>query len=130
LEVLAAQIGGVLAWAVGAGRTHGCGANSSSQHVVGRNQTMVWSRWTSRPSSSRTERLAKAIAVFEQAALPDPPDYAQLSATRAYRDVHRVEDAVSNARDGMRRFPANPTWPLLLLAVAPSDAGQTTEALA
>jgi hypothetical protein len=37
---------------------------------------------------------------------------------------------VSNARDGMRRFPANPTWPLLLLAVAPSDAGQTTEALA
>ena len=37
----------------------------------------------------QAHRPAEAIAVFEQAAVAEPPDYALLAATRAYRDVRR-----------------------------------------
>jgi biofilm PGA synthesis protein PgaA len=71
---------------------------------------------------------AEAVAVFEKAAKPDPPDYALLAATRAYRDLGRYADAARLAREGQRRFPGDTVWPLVLSLVL-SDAGQTTEAL-
>jgi biofilm PGA synthesis protein PgaA len=70
----------------------------------------------------------EAVAVFERAASPDPPDYALLAATRAYRDLHRYDDAIRLAREGARRFPTDTVWPLLL-SLALSDAGRTAEAL-
>jgi biofilm PGA synthesis protein PgaA len=72
---------------------------------------------------------AEAVAVFEQAAKPDPPDYAMLAATRAYRDLGRYDDAARLARHGARRFPGDTVWPLLLSLVL-SDGGHTGEALA
>jgi biofilm PGA synthesis protein PgaA len=71
---------------------------------------------------------AEAIAVFEKAAKSDPPDYALLAATRAYRDLRRYEDAARRAREGQRRFPNDTVWPLVLSLVL-SDAGRTGEAL-
>ena len=71
---------------------------------------------------------AEAVAVFETANKPDPPDYALLAATRAYRDLRSYEIAERLARDGARRFPADTVWPLLLSLVL-SDAGRTAEAL-
>src|SRR5438477_3779549 len=38
-------------------------------------------------------KAAEAVAVFEQAAKPDPPDYALVAATRAYRDLGRYDEA-------------------------------------
>lgn len=73
-------------------------------------------------------KAADAVAVFTQAARADPPDYVLLAATRAYRDLRRYDDAAVLAREGMRRFPAEPVWPLLLSLVL-SDAGKTAEAL-
>ena len=71
---------------------------------------------------------AEAVAVFEQAAKPDPPDYALLAVTRAYRDLGRYDEAARLARHGARRFPGDTVWPLLL-SLALSDGGHTAEAL-
>ena len=73
-------------------------------------------------------KAAEAVAVFKQAARADPPDYALLAATRANRDVRLYDDAAVLAREGMRRFPTEPVWPMLLSLVL-SDAGKTAEAL-
>src|SRR5262245_47448138 len=73
-------------------------------------------------------KSAEAVAVFEKAAKPDPPDYALLAATRAYRDLRRYDDAARLARDGERRFPDDTVWPLVLSLVL-SDAGKSAEAL-
>ena len=73
-------------------------------------------------------KAAEAIAVFEKANKADPPDYALLAATRAYRDLGRYDEAARLARDGARRFPGESVWPLLLSLVL-SDAGRTAEAL-
>jgi biofilm PGA synthesis protein PgaA len=72
---------------------------------------------------------AEAIAVFEQAGLADPPQYALLAVTRAYRDVRRYADAERSARQGMRRFPDETVWPMLLSLIL-SDGGKPAEALA
>jgi hypothetical protein len=48
----------------------------------------------------------EAIAVYEKAALREPPEYALLAATHAYRDVQRTGDAERLARKGAARFPA------------------------
>jgi biofilm PGA synthesis protein PgaA len=72
---------------------------------------------------------AEAVAVFEKAARPDPPDYALLAATRAYRDLRRYDDAARVARQGVQRFPNDTVWPLILSLVL-SDDGKTAEALA
>lgn len=72
---------------------------------------------------------AEAIAVFEQARSADPPDYALLAATRAYRDLHRYDEAAQLARRGQQRFPDQSVWPILLSLVL-SDAGKPEEALA
>jgi biofilm PGA synthesis protein PgaA len=74
-------------------------------------------------------KAAEAVAVFETAAKPDPPDYALLAATRAYRDLRRYGDAARLAREGMRRFPDDTVWPLVLSLIL-SDDGKSAEALA
>jgi biofilm PGA synthesis protein PgaA len=73
-------------------------------------------------------KSAEAVAVFEKAARPDPPDYALLAATRAYRDLRRYDDAARVARQGMQRFPNDTVWPLILSLVL-SDDGKASEAL-
>src|SRR5215510_5793128 len=50
-------------------------------------------------------KSAEAVAVFEKAAKPDPPDYALLAATRAYRDLRRYGDAARPRRHGMAAGP-------------------------
>ena len=74
-------------------------------------------------------KAAEAVAVFEKAAKADPPDYALLAATRAWRDLGRYPDAERLARQGLARFGTEPVWGLLLSLVL-SDAGRTDEALA
>jgi biofilm PGA synthesis protein PgaA len=71
----------------------------------------------------------EAVATFEKAGLANPPDYALLAATRAYRDLHRYDTAERLARQGLARFPQQTVWPLLLSLVL-SDAGRPREALA
>jgi biofilm PGA synthesis protein PgaA len=70
----------------------------------------------------------QAIAVFEKAARAEPPDYALLAATRAYRDLHRYDDAARLARQGLGRFSEQTVWPLLLSLIL-SDARRSREAL-
>ena len=72
---------------------------------------------------------AEAVAVFEAANKPEPPDYALLAVTRAYRDLGRYDDAARLAREGERRFPDDSVWPMVLSLVL-SDANNTAEALA
>jgi biofilm PGA synthesis protein PgaA len=76
----------------------------------------------------QAHRPGDAIAVFQQAAVADPPDYALLAVARAYRDAHRYADAERLARQGLKRFPDQTTWPLLLALVL-TDAGRPKEAL-
>ncbi len=76
----------------------------------------------------QAHRSGQAIAVFEHAAVAEPPDYALLAATRAYRDVRRYGDAEKLARQGLKRFPDQTVWPLLLALVL-TDAGRPKEAL-
>jgi biofilm PGA synthesis protein PgaA len=74
-------------------------------------------------------KSSEAVAVFEKAARPDPPDYALLAATRAYRDLRRYADAARLARQGMQRFPNDTVWqPILSLVL--SDEGNSAGALA
>jgi biofilm PGA synthesis protein PgaA len=74
-------------------------------------------------------RPAEAIAVWERARAVDPPSYALLAIVRAYRDARQFERAAELARAGLRRFPAEPVWPILLALVL-ADAGHGDEALA
>jgi biofilm PGA synthesis protein PgaA len=74
-------------------------------------------------------KSGEAVAVFEKAARPDPPDYALLAATRSYRDLRRYAEAARLAREGMQRFPNDTVWPLVLSLIL-SDDGKSTEALA
>jgi biofilm PGA synthesis protein PgaA len=71
---------------------------------------------------------AGAVAIFEKAAVGEPPDYALLAATRAYRDLKRYDAAERLARQGLRRFPDQAVWPVLLSLVL-TDAGRPKEAL-
>ncbi|MGB6351729.1 MAG: hypothetical protein WBG10_17060, partial [Pseudolabrys sp.] len=76
----------------------------------------------------QAHRPGEAIAVFEKAAITNPPDYALLAATRAYRDVRRDRDAEKLARQGLKRFSDQMVWPLLLALVL-TDAGRPKEAI-
>lgn len=69
-----------------------------------------------------------AVAIFEKTAEAKPPDYALVAAARAYRDLRRYEDAIRLTRQGMRRFPQQTVWPLLLSLIL-SDAGYTADAV-
>jgi biofilm PGA synthesis protein PgaA len=72
---------------------------------------------------------AEAVAVWEMAHPASPPGYALAAMVRAYRDQRQSERAEMLARDGLRRFPADPLWPVLLGLVL-ADAGRGDEALA
>ncbi len=72
---------------------------------------------------------ADAVALWEHARPNDPPDYALAAMVRAYRDQRRFDQAVALARDGLRRFPSDPVWPLLL-GLALADDGRGDDALA
>jgi biofilm PGA synthesis protein PgaA len=76
----------------------------------------------------QAQKPREAIAVFEKAAIADPPDYGLLAATRAYRDLRRYKDAERLARQGLKRFPDQTVWPTLLSLVL-TDAGRPQEAL-
>ena len=76
----------------------------------------------------QAHRAGEAIAVYERAAVADPPDYALLAAARAYRDARRYRDAEKLARQGLKRFPDQTTWPLLLALVL-TDVDRPKEAL-
>jgi biofilm PGA synthesis protein PgaA len=70
----------------------------------------------------------EAVAAFEKAAVAEPPDYALLAATRAYRDLRRYDAAEKQARAGLKRFPDQTVWPLLLSLVL-ADAGRPKDAI-
>jgi biofilm PGA synthesis protein PgaA len=76
----------------------------------------------------QAQRPREAVTVFAKAAVAEPPDYALLAATRAYRDLHRYGDAERLARLGLKRFPDQTVWPLLLSLVL-TDEGRPKEAL-
>ena len=73
-------------------------------------------------------RPAEALAVARRSPLP-LPDYALLAATRAARDARRWAEAERLAREGMRRFPSQSVFPVLL-ALIQADAGRPQAALA
>ncbi len=64
---------------------------------------------------------AEAVAVWDRARPRDPPSYALMAATRAFRDQKRFDRAVELARSGMRRFPDEQDWPILLALVLTDD---------
>jgi biofilm PGA synthesis protein PgaA len=76
----------------------------------------------------QASKSGEAIRVFEKAAAAEPPDYALLAATRAYRDLRRYGDAEKLARQGLKRFADQTVWPSLLALVL-TDAGRPKEAL-
>ncbi|MBR0778150.1 poly-beta-1,6 N-acetyl-D-glucosamine export porin PgaA [Bradyrhizobium diazoefficiens] len=73
-------------------------------------------------------KSGEAIRAFDKAALAEPPDYALLAAARAYRDLRRYGEAEKLTRQGLKRFPDQTVWPLLLALVL-TDAGRPKEAI-
>ena len=69
-----------------------------------------------------------ATDVFERAGMAVPPEYALMAMTRAYRDQGRYDAAEKLARAGMKRFPAEAAWPVLLSLIL-ADSGRSDEAL-
>jgi biofilm PGA synthesis protein PgaA len=53
---------------------------------------------------------AEAAALFASTAKVDPPAYALLAAARANQAIGRHDEARKLAREGARRFPADPAW--------------------
>ena len=76
----------------------------------------------------QAEKPGEAVAAFEKARVAEPPDYALLAAARAYRDLRLYVNAEKLARAGVKRFPDQTVWPLLLSLVL-ADAGRPEEAL-
>ena len=74
-------------------------------------------------------KSAEAAEVFARAGKTDAPDYALIAATRANRDIRNYGEAERLAREGLRRFPDESLWPVLLSLIL-SDAGRPQEALA
>ena len=74
-------------------------------------------------------KAEEAAAVFARAGKSDAPDYALIAATRANRDIRQYEEAEKLAREGARRFPSDPFWPVVLSLIL-SDAGRSQDALA
>ena len=75
-----------------------------------------------------TGRNAEAGALA-RAPGPPLPRYALAAATRALRDARDFAGAEALARQGLRRFPGEPDWPVLLALIL-TDAGRPAEALA
>lgn len=72
---------------------------------------------------------ADAVEVYRRARPSQPPSYALLAVTRAYRDLKQFDKAAELARSGNQRFPAETVWPILLALIL-ADAGKASEALA
>jgi biofilm PGA synthesis protein PgaA len=53
---------------------------------------------------------AEAAALFAGTSKADPPAYALLAAARANQAIGRHDEARRLAREGARRFPADPAW--------------------
>lgn len=70
-----------------------------------------------------------AIARYEQTRPGNLPSDALLALTRAYRDRQRFDRAEALAREGARRFPGQPVWPILLALIL-TDEGRPEESLA
>lgn len=69
-----------------------------------------------------------ATDIFESADVASAPEYALLSATRAYRDQRRYDEAEKLVRSGMARFPDNAAWPVLWSLIL-SDTNRADQAL-
>ena len=78
--------------------------------------TVSW-RWTLLRCCSRPTGQARPSLSSKRRLVAEPPDYALLAATRAYRDLRRYRDAEKLARQGLKRFPDQTVWPLLLALV-------------
>ena len=55
-------------------------------------------------------KSAEAAALFASTAKVDPPAYALLAAVRANQAIGHHDEARRLAREGARRFPADPAW--------------------
>ena len=76
-------------------------------------------------------KAAEAIAVFEKAAIANPPEYALLAATTRAPIATSAATTMPGAwpAKAWSDFPSNPVcWPLLL-SLALSDSGHSAEAL-
>jgi biofilm PGA synthesis protein PgaA len=74
-------------------------------------------------------KSADAVEVYQHAHPVQPPSYALLAVTRAYRDLKQFDRAAEFARSGMQRFPTETVWPILLALIL-ADQGKAWEALA
>ena len=72
---------------------------------------------------------AEAYALQRQGAQTASRAASLLAATRAQRDARQFAEAEASAREGMRQFPGNPTWPILLALIL-TDANRPGEARA
>lgn len=72
-------------------------------------------------------KSAQAAALFVTTAKTDPPAYALLAAIRANQAIGRHDEARRLAREGARRFPADPAWGRLL-ASSPVERPATATA--
>src|SRR5579863_1586473 len=73
-------------------------------------------------------RSSEAVGLYERTHPADLPSYALLAVTRAYRDTRRFDRAEVVAREGMRRFPDESVWPVLLALIL-ADNGRSDESL-
>jgi hypothetical protein len=64
------------------------------------------------PLSSVGGPRTQATDVFERTGVAEPPEYVLGEMVRAYRTERRWAEAGALASQGVRRFPANPQWPL------------------
>jgi hypothetical protein len=71
----------------------------------------------------------EALAIWDAAHLPTTSDCALAAMLRAYRGQCQPERVETLTRNSLRRFPADPLWPVMLGRVL-SDAGRGDEALA
>ncbi len=77
-------------------------------------------------------RPREATDAFERTGVAEPPEYVLGAMVRAYRTERRWAEAGALAAQGVRRFPANPQWPLAAWMVRGDEAvasGDTFAAL-
>lgn len=77
----------------------------------------------------QADRSAEAADLFAGRAAAEAPDYALMAAARANRSLKRYDEAERLARQGMARFPGDPSW-RTFLALVLTDAGKPQEAIA
>jgi tetratricopeptide (TPR) repeat protein len=73
-------------------------------------------------------RSREATDVFEKVTQGETPEYVLAPLARAYRDQQRFTESERLVRQGLQRFPDNPTW-TLLSALLLVDQGKAEDAL-